>query len=56
MHLEYIFMKIGLRENLYGKGELGAIEPTRGWNFDLPGGIDYRENEIAIISRELKNL
>ena len=35
-------------ENLYGKGELGAIEPTRGWNFDLPGGIDFRPYSLIM--------
>lgn len=35
-------------ENMYGKGELGSIEPTRGWNFDLPGGLDYRPYSLTM--------
>jgi len=35
-------------ENMYGKGELGSIEPTRSWNFDLPGGIDFRPYSLVM--------
>ena len=29
-------------ENMYGRGSLGAIEPTKSWNFNVENGIDFR--------------
>ena len=44
-------------ENKYGKGELGAITPTKGWNFELDNGIDFRPYSLQIedIDKDGKN-
>lgn len=35
-------------ENMYGRGELGSISPTKGWNFDLEDGIDFRPYSLTM--------
>ncbi|MCB0748885.1 MAG: hypothetical protein KDC90_15605, partial [Ignavibacteriae bacterium] len=35
-------------ENKYGKGDLGAVEPTRGWNFNIENGIDFRPYSLTM--------
>jgi Secretion system C-terminal sorting domain len=35
-------------ENMYGRGELGSIAPTKGWNFNLEDGIDFRPYSLVM--------
>ena len=35
-------------ENMYGQGELGAVTPTRSWNFNVEDDTDFRPYSLTL--------